>query len=46
MHLEMMKRNDLKEGIIYMQVTRGAADRTFNFPKESRSPRSSPSPRR
>ncbi|WP_373502057.1 D-amino-acid transaminase [Aestuariivirga sp.] len=36
MHLEMVKRNDLKEGIIYMQVTRGAADRTFNFPKESK----------
>jgi D-alanine transaminase len=24
----------LKEGIIYMQVTRGVADRMFNFPKE------------
>lgn len=37
MHLEMVKRNALKEGIIYMQVTRGAADRDFKFPKEARS---------
>jgi D-alanine transaminase len=37
MHLEMVKRNNLKEGIIYMQVTRGAADRTFNFPKDAKS---------
>lgn len=36
MHLEMVRRNNLKEGIIYMQVTRGAADRTFNFPKEAK----------
>ncbi len=34
MHQEMIRRNALTEGIIYMQVTRGAADRTFNFPKE------------
>jgi D-alanine transaminase len=33
MHQEMVRRNALKEGIIYMQVTRGAADRAFNFPK-------------
>jgi D-alanine transaminase len=37
MHLELVKRNALKEGIIYMQVTRGAADRDFKFPKESKS---------
>jgi D-alanine transaminase len=36
MHLEMVKRNGLKEGIIYMQITRGAADRTFNFPKDAK----------
>ena len=35
--LEMVKRNALTEGIIYMQVTRGAADRDFKFPKESKS---------
>ena len=34
MHLELIKRNMLKEGIIYMQVTRGVADRMFNFPKD------------
>ena len=34
MHQEILRRNGLKEGIIYMQVTRGVADRTFNFPKE------------
>ena len=34
MHVELVKRNKLKEGIIYMQVTRGVADRMFNFPKE------------
>ena len=33
MHHELIRRNELAEGIIYMQVTRGAADRTFNFPK-------------
>ena len=37
MHLEMVKRNGLTEGIIYMQVTRGAADRDFKFPKDAAS---------
>jgi D-alanine transaminase len=37
MHLELIKRNKLTEGIIYMQVTRGVADRMFNFPKEIKS---------
>jgi D-alanine transaminase len=37
MHLELIKRNALTEGIIYMQVTRGVADRMFNFPKEIKS---------
>jgi D-alanine transaminase len=37
MHDELIRRNTLSEGIIYMQVTRGAADRQFNFPKESKS---------
>lgn len=36
MHRQMVIRNNLKEGIIYMQVTRGAADRAFNFPKVSK----------
>jgi D-alanine transaminase len=34
MHLELIKLNKLNEGIIYMQVTRGVADRMFNFPKD------------
>jgi D-alanine transaminase len=37
MHVELVKRNSLKEGIIYMQVTRGVADRQFNFPKDAKS---------
>jgi len=36
-HEEIIVRNALKEGIIYMQVTRGVADRMFNFPKETQS---------
>ena len=36
MHLELVERNKLKEGIIYMQVTRGAADRDFKFPKDAK----------
>lgn len=31
-HREMMARNNLTEGLIYLQVTRGAADRDFVFP--------------
>ncbi len=34
MHLEIIRRNGLKEGWIYMQITRGAADRDFKFPKD------------
>lgn len=37
MHEELIKRNKLDEGIIYIQVTRGSADRDFKFPKESKS---------
>ena len=32
-HLDMVKRNSLDEGWIYMQITRGSADRDFKFPK-------------
>ncbi|MEX0692882.1 MAG: D-amino-acid transaminase [Rhodospirillales bacterium] len=32
---ELIARNDLDEGVIYLQVTRGAADRDFAFPKEA-----------
>ncbi len=37
MHEELIARNTLVEGIIYMQVTRGVADRMFNFPKDIKS---------
>ncbi|QHQ37148.1 D-amino-acid transaminase [Algicella marina] len=32
-HREMIARNALEEGMIYMQVTRGAADRDFTYPE-------------
>ncbi|MEQ8228285.1 MAG: D-amino-acid transaminase [Rhodospirillales bacterium] len=28
---ELITRNDLSEGVVYLQITRGAADRDFNF---------------
>lgn len=34
---EMLKRNALDEGLLYLQVSRGAADRDFNFPAKSQS---------
>jgi D-alanine transaminase len=34
---ELVEKNDLKEGLVYLQVTRGAEDgRNFPFPKEPR----------
>ncbi len=30
-HRELVKRNDVTEGLVYLQVTRGAADRDFAF---------------
>ncbi|MGH6854637.1 MAG: D-amino-acid transaminase [Aestuariivirga sp.] len=33
MHLNLVKRNALAEGMVYMQITRGSADRDFKFPK-------------
>jgi D-alanine transaminase len=38
MHEELIRGNQLTEGIVYMQVTRGAADRAFNFPMETVKP--------
>ena len=32
-HRELIIKNNLKEGIIYLQVSRGIAERDFNFPK-------------
>jgi D-alanine transaminase len=37
MHVDLVAHNKLHEGIIYMQVTRGVADRMFNFPKDIKS---------
>lgn len=35
-HVELVRRNHIKEGWIYMQITRGAADRDFKFPKDTK----------
>ncbi|MEM1283928.1 MAG: D-amino-acid transaminase [Pseudomonadota bacterium] len=35
LQLELAKRNNLKEGGIYLQVTRGAAERDFAYPKDA-----------
>ncbi len=32
MHREMVKRNNIDEGLVYLQVTRGVAERDFAFP--------------
>mgnify|MGYP003325865385 FL=1 len=31
-HKDLIAKNNLKEGIIYLHVSRGVADRSFNFP--------------
>lgn len=33
---EMVKRNGLSEGALYLQVSRGAADRDFSFPRDAK----------
>lgn len=35
MHEELMVRNGLESGLIYMHITRGAADRDFLYPKDA-----------
>ena len=35
-HRELVSRNDLQEGMIYLQITRGAADRDFAYPTDAR----------
>lgn len=35
--LELLRRNDLQEGLLYLQVTRGVADRDFAYPSNGRS---------
>jgi len=34
-HRELIKINNLEEGVIYLQVSRGVAERDFAFPKET-----------
>jgi D-alanine transaminase len=34
-HRELIRRNDIEEGLVYLQVTRGAADRDFLFPADA-----------
>src|SRR5215211_3313717 len=33
---ELVRRNGLREGTVYMQVTRGVAERDFAFPKDAK----------
>jgi D-alanine transaminase len=33
---ELVRRNGLVEGVVYMEVTRGAAERDFAFPKDTK----------
>lgn len=35
MHEELMDRNNLENGLIYMHITRGTADRDFLYPKDA-----------
>ena len=35
MHEQLMARNNITEGLIYMQITRGVAERDFSYPKEA-----------
>ncbi len=34
-HRELVRRNDLDEGVVYLQVTRGAHDRDFVWPRDA-----------
>ncbi|OUS04216.1 D-amino acid aminotransferase [Rhodobacterales bacterium 52_120_T64] len=36
-HRELIRANDLDEGLVYLQVTRGAAERSFLFPEDGQS---------
>jgi len=38
MHLQLIERNQINHGLIYMQVTRGVADRDFLFPEADTPP--------
>ena len=34
-HRELVARNEVEDGLVYLQVTRGAADRDFLYPEEA-----------
>jgi D-alanine transaminase len=34
-HQELIRRNNVEEGSVYLELTRGAADRDFAFPKQA-----------
>ena len=34
-HREMVRRNGVEEGMVYLQITRGAADRDFAYPADA-----------
>jgi D-alanine transaminase len=36
MHEELMRCNNITEGLIYMQITRGVAERDFAYPKDAK----------
>lgn len=35
MHLQLLTRNNITEGLIYMQITRGVAERDFSYPENA-----------
>ena len=35
MHAQLMERNNITEGLIYMQITRGVAERDFAYPENA-----------
>lgn len=34
-HRQLVERNDITDGLVYLQITRGAADRDFSYPKDA-----------
>ncbi|MEM6389070.1 MAG: D-amino-acid transaminase [Pseudomonadota bacterium] len=35
-HRKLVEENDIDEGLVYLQITRGAADRDFAYPKDTK----------
>lgn len=35
LHRELVARNELRDGVVYLQITRGSGDREFTFPKSA-----------